>query len=258
MDSLALARSMRGSIGMLAMHWLMAPSTDEKAAAAGMPEGIPGYAVGRLGVLGDCPVDNVVGGAFFWEPEYLATQVRAGRSVMSPHDGAAIFARICQEWGEDHLPSSADTLRLGELSERVVTSASPLGAPTFVGWRDQALPDPGPGRTMQLCQTIRELGFARFCVAVLASEMSPLEAIMSGPTGAWNAKMFGWPEPYPDGEPMVEARGEIEAHANRLHAADFELLDDEERAEFRQLAKAARDHANSKMTASSSVMPPKS
>ena len=242
---------------MLAMHWLMAPSTTEKTVAAGMPDGFAGYAVGRLGVLGDCPVDNVVAAAFFWNPEFLAEQVTAGRAVMSPTEGAAIYAKVCQEWGEDHLDGFEGTVRLGELAERVVTGASPLGAPTFVGWRDQALPDAGPGRTMQLCQTMRELGFARFCTAVLAEGMSPLEAIMSGPTGAWNARMFGWAEPYPDGAPMADARNEIEGKANQLHAPDFDVLNDEERAEFRQLAKAARDYAGTKMTAASSMTPPK-
>ncbi len=241
---------------MLAMHWLMAPSTNDKAAAAGMPEGIPGYAVGRLGVLGDCPVDNVVGGAFFWNPEYLTSQVQAGRAVISPAAGAEVFARICQEWGEFHLDGFDGAERLGELAERVVSSASPLGAPMFVGWRDQTLPESGPGRTMQLCQTLRELGFSRFCTAVMAAGMSPLEAIMSGPTGAWNAKMFGWPEPYPDGESMTEARSQIEAAANLLHAVDFEVLTDDERGEFRLLSKAARDHAGTKMTPTSSAMAP--
>lgn len=258
MDSLPLARSMRGSIGMLAMHWLMAPATNEKAAAAGMPEGVPGYAVGRLGVLGDCPVDNVVGAAFFWEPSYMAEQVRAGRAAMSPREGAGIFARLCQEWGQDHLDGFEGTERLGELAERVVEGASPLGAPMFVGWRDQDLPaEPGPARTMQLCQTLRELGFSRFCSALLASGMSPLDAIMSGPTGAWNAKFFGWPEPYPDGAPNADARNEIEAAANQLHAVDFEVLTDDERVEFKALAKAARDHAGSKMSADSGAALPK-
>ncbi|MGH1491828.1 MAG: helix-turn-helix domain-containing protein [Acidimicrobiales bacterium] len=257
MDSLSLARSMRGSIGMLAMHWLMAPVTNEKAVAAGMPEGIPGYAVGRLGVLGDCPVDNVVGAAFFWEPEYMAAQVRAGRAEMSPHEGAGIFARLCQEWGETHLDGFDGTERLGELAQRVVDAASPMNAPTFVGWRDQELPEPGPARTMQLAQTMRELGFARFCTAVQASGMSPLDAIMSGPTGAWNAKFFGWPEPYPDGAPNVDARNEIEGMANRLHAPDFDVLSDDERDEFKALAKAARDHAGSKMSADSGAALPK-
>lgn len=257
MDSLSLARTMRGSIGMLAMHWLMAPSTNAKAAAAGVPPGIAGYSVGRLGVLGDCPVDNVVGAAFFWEPEYLAEQVRAGRAAMNPSEGAVIYARICQEWGDDHLSGFDGVERLGELAERVVIAASPNGAPTFVGWRDQVLPTAGPGRTMQLCQTLRELGFARFCVAVQAAEMSPLMAIMSGPTGAWNAAMFGWPEPYPDGAGMTDERNEVEALANRLHAHDFEVLTDDERAEFRALSKGARDFAGTKMTDESSATPPR-
>ncbi len=258
MDSLSLARNMRGSIGMLAMHWLMAPSTNAKAKAAGMPEGIAGYAIGRLGVLGDCPVDNVVGAAFFWQPDYLAAQTRAGRAAMSPSEGATIFTRICQEWGADHLDGFEGTLRLGELARRVVDAASPLGAPMFAGWRDQPLPDPGPQQTMQLAQTLRELGFSRFCTAVLAAQMSPLEAIMSGPTGAWNAEMFGWPQPFPDGEPIVEARTKIEEHANRLHATDFEVFTDEERTEFRELARAARNHAGTRMTADSSAMAPRS
>ncbi|MDH3294856.1 MAG: hypothetical protein OER95_11115 [Acidimicrobiia bacterium] len=255
MDSRELAGRMRGSVGLLAMHWLMAPSTSRKATAAGMPGGLAAYAIGRLGVLGDCPIDNVVGAAYFWEPDFLTAQVKAGRAVMSPGEGAAIFARICQEWGEDHLDGFDGTRRLGELTEKVITEASPLGAPLFVGWRDQPLPEPGAGRTMQLCQTLRELGFSRFCVAVQAAGMSPLEAIMSGPTGAWNAEMFGWPEPYPDGAPLTDARNEIEADANRLHAADFEVFTGDERTEFRQLTRAARDHARTRMTADSSSIP---
>ena len=52
MDSVTVARSLRGSIGMLAMDWLMAPSTLEAATAAGLPEGLPAYVMGRFGGLG--------------------------------------------------------------------------------------------------------------------------------------------------------------------------------------------------------------
>ena len=50
------------------------PSTTEQAVEAGMPDGIAGYAVGRLGVLGDCPVDNVVAAAFFWDQTFLQSK----------------------------------------------------------------------------------------------------------------------------------------------------------------------------------------
>ncbi len=241
---------MRGSIGMLAMEWLMAPSTTEKAAAAGLPaDGQAAYAVGRLGVLGDCPVDNVVAAAHFWEPGLMRRMVEEGRAVTAPADGAAVYARICQEWGEDHLTGFEGTERLGELCQKVVESARPHGAPTFVGWRDQPLPEPGPGRTFQLCQTMRELRFGRHSVAVEASGMGPLEAILSGPAGEWNAEFFGWPKPYPDVSGLAEAREEIEAMTDRLHAPDFEVLTDDERAELRALAKAARAHATARAEA---------
>jgi len=258
MDSLSLARSMRGSVGMLAMHWLLCSSTTEKAAAAGMPaDPMHAYAIGRLGVLGDCPVDNVVGAACFWEPDFVRANVRAGRAVMAPRDGAAIYTRICQEWGAAHLAGFDGSDRLGELAERVVNAASPLGAPTFVGWRDMPLPPVGPARTFQLVQVLRELGFARFSTAVLGSDMSPLMAIMSGPTGAWNARMFGWPPPYPDGAPFAEARNAVEAVANRLHSPDFDTLTDDERDEFRTLAKAALAHAAARLTPGTTAAPPK-
>ncbi len=245
MDAVTVARSMRGSIGMLAMAWLMAETTVEKATAAGMPAGTGAYAIGRMGVLGDCPPDNVVAAAYFWNPDTMRQAVHDGRAVMAPADGAAIYARICQEWGEDHLAGFDGAVRLGELCEKVVNHASPLGAPTFVGWRDMPLPEPGPGRTFQLCQTMRELRFGRHAVAVQASGMTPLEAILSGPAGAWNAEFFGWPEPYPDVADLTDERDAIESLTDRLHAPDFETLTDDERAELRELAKAARGHASS-------------
>lgn len=243
MDSLSVARSMRGSIGMLAMEWLMADSTLEKAEARGMPAGQAAYAVGRLGVLGDCPPDNVVAAAFFWEPDHLRRMVADGRAGIAPAEGAKIYAGICAEYGEAKLGGMDDVERLGELLERVVDNASPLGAPTFVGWRDQDRPPPGPGRTFQLAQVMRELRFGRHTVAVLAAGMGPLEAILSGPAGEWNAELFGWQRPYPDVGDLAEQREDIEAATDRLHAPDLDALTGDERAELRVLAKAARAHA---------------
>ncbi|MEM7140921.1 MAG: hypothetical protein AAF548_07790 [Actinomycetota bacterium] len=245
MDSLAVARSMRGSIGMLAMTWLTAPSTLEKGVAAGMPAGFAQYAVGRWGALGDCPVDNVVGAAFFWDPATVRGLVREGRTAIAPDAGARIWSRICAEWGDDHLDGLAGVERLGELLEAVVDAADPANAPLFVGWRDIVDAPVGPGRTFQLAQAMRELRFSRHCVAVQAAGISPLEAILAGPA-AFSAKMFGHPEPYPDASGLGEVRAEIEAHTDRLHARDLDVLDDAQRAELRELAKAARSHADAR------------
>ncbi len=246
MDERSAARSMRGSIGMLAMEWLLADSTTEAAQARGAGEGMGAYAVGRLGVLGDCPVDNVVAAAYFWEPGYMRQMVEQGRAGCAPAEGAAIYAGICQEWGARRLAGMEGVERLGELLEAVVEAAQPHGAPTFVGWRDMPLPEAaGPARTFQLAQTMRELRFGRHCVAVQASGLGPLQAILSGPAGEWNAELFGWPRPYPDVSDVVGLRDEVEALTDDLHAADLAVLGADERAELRELAKAARAHSGS-------------
>lgn len=237
---------MRGSIGMLAMDWLMAPTTAAMANERGLPAGTAGYAIGRLGVLGDCPPDNVVAAAFFWNPETMRAAAVEGWAAFSPAEGAAVYRGICEAWGERVLAGFEGSERLGELCERVVTNASPLGAPTFVGWRDQPLAAVSNGRTFQLCQTMRELRFGRHSVAVQASGMTPLEAILAGPAGEWNAEFFGWPKPYPDVSALGDRRNEIEDATDRLHAPDFECLTPDERAELRQLAKDAKAHAKSK------------
>ena len=60
----------------------------------------------------------------------------------------------------------------------------------------------------------------------------------------WNAEFFGWPKPYPDVGGLSDEREAIESLTDRLHAPDFETLSDDERAELRELAKAARGHAS--------------
>jgi len=240
MDSKTLARSMRSSVGMLAMAWLMDDNTRAVAAERGMGEGMGAYAIGRLGVLGDCPPDNVVAGAYFWNPETMRSMVAEGRAAMSPAEGAQIYNEICQAWGEANLTGMEGIDRLGELLERVVDNAAPHGAPTFVGWRDLPRPAAGPAHTFLMCQTMRELRFGRHAVAVQAAGMSPLEAILSGPAGEWNAEFFGWPKPYPDVSALGDPRDQIEDATDALHAPDFDLLTDDERAEVRVLAKAAR------------------
>lgn len=229
---------------MLAMAWLMDDETKTKAAAKGLPtEDNGAYAVGRLGVLGDCPPDNVVAAAYFWEPNLMRAMVASGRAAVSPSEGAAVYADICRQYGEELLGDFEHNAELGEIMAKIVASADPHGAPTFVGWRDMPLPEgAGPARTFQLAQVMRELRFGRHAVAVQAAGMGPLEAILSGPAGEWNAEFFGWPRPYPEVGDLAEARDQIEAVTDRLHAKDLDVLTPDERARLRELAKAARGH----------------
>jgi len=221
----------------------MDPSTLEKAAPRGLAKGSGAYATGRPGVLGECPVDNVLGAALLCNPDPLRSAPEAGRAVTNPSHAALLWSDLCTEYGEKRLAGMEGAGRLGELLEQVVDAAAPQGAPTFVGWRDMPRPPAGgPAHGFFMAQIMRELRFGRHAVAVQALGMGPLEAILSGPAGEWNAEFFGWPKPYPDVSHLADARDEIESLTDKLHAPDFECLTPEERAEVRELAKAARFH----------------
>ena len=121
MDTTAVARSMRSSIGMLAMDWLMAPSTVAGAIERGLPEGTAGYDVGRLGVLGDVPPDNVVAAAFFWQPDTMRAAAVAGKAAIAP----AAPGRLCT------CPGTARRRAIGSTSQRAMRSGwLPGGAGT--------------------------------------------------------------------------------------------------------------------------------
>jgi hypothetical protein len=188
------------------------------------------------------PVDNVVGAAFFWEPSTVRALWADGGTVVAPREGALIWAGICAEWGEQKLGDFEGAIRLGELLDTVVAAADPANAPLFVAWRELTTAPPGPGRTFQLAQTMRELRFSRHCVAVQATGLTPLEAILAGPAPG-SAAMFGWTEPFPDVTALAPRREEAESLTDRLHARDLDVLSPDERAELRTLAKAARSHA---------------
>ena len=167
------------------------------------------------------------------------TALREAIEKVDPADGAEHYAETCQEWGRTHLDGFDGTHRLAALAERVSTGASPLGAPTFAGWRALPLPQDAPGRASQLMMVLRELRFARHAVAVLAEGLSPLEAVLAGPGGEANAALFGWPEPYPDVSAARDRRDAAEARTDGLCAPDFAVLDEGERTELVDLVNGA-------------------
>ena len=72
--------------------------------------------------------------------------------------------------------------------------------------------------------------------------MTPLEALVSGPYGAANAQMFGWPQPYPDPEGLQEARARVDERTSLLAGRTFEVLDEGERDELVGLVRAVVEH----------------
>ena len=233
------AHAARDAIGTLGGAFQTDPETFERGAELGFPPGFQYYGVGRFGVLGRVDADVVIAAAVFIEPTVLRSTWAEALEKVDPADGAEHYAGTCQAWGRTHLDGFDGVRRLAELAERVSTGASPLGAPTFAGWRALPLPDDAPGRVSQLMMVLRELRFGRHAVAVLAEGLSPLESVLAGSGGEANAALFGWPEPYPDVSAVGDRRKAAEARTDELCAPDFAVLDEGERTELVDLVNGA-------------------
>jgi hypothetical protein len=69
-------------------------------------------------------------------------------------------------------------------------------------------------------------------VAVRASGLTPLQAIIAGPEGETGAVAFGWQPPYPPAGPIVRRLMWAESVANSLAGQAYAALDRAERVEF--------------------------
>jgi hypothetical protein len=200
--------------------FMLHPATMERGAELGF-QPFPWYYAGRCGVLGEVDADVVHAAMVFFPRAMVRKAWEKGIAVMPPADAARHYAEACHTWGRTHLAGAEDLDELCAVAERLVAGIDPIGMPLFAGWAALPLPDDAPARATQLLNVLREHRGGRHAIAVLASALSPLEAIVSGPYGAGNAQFFGWAEPYPDAEPLAEARAAVEAHTDALVAADY-------------------------------------
>lgn len=207
-------------------------STYAKGAELGF-EGIDFYTCGRGGPLGDVDADVVSASFVFFSPTYIREGWERGASAMSRAEASAAFLDCGYAFARRKLgeagggtASDADLVELGDLLARIVDAADHAGAPLFAALR--AVPAPGPddpaARVMHLLDALREHRAALHGAAVLASGISPLQAlshktpIMVG--------IFGWPEAADTSDPAIAERwAEAEAATNRLVTPAFAALD---------------------------------
>jgi hypothetical protein len=127
-----------------------------------------------------------------------------------------------------------------ELAERVIVAAETAGMPLFAAWRAMPIPDDAPAaRAAVLAHLLREHRGAAHLVAIRASGLSPLDAIISGPEGEAGATAFGWQPPYPAFEPLVRRRAWAEALTDRVAGEAYRVLDAKERLELVDMLETA-------------------
>jgi hypothetical protein len=131
--------------------------------------------------------------------------------------------------------------RLADLAERVVRAAELPGLTLFAGWRAEPLPDDAPARAYQLLHVMREWRGSIHVVAVAASGLTPVEAVLASPGGEEQATLFGWEPPFPDVSDLADVRRSAEDLTNDLQISAYETaLDPSERGELVELVGRVR------------------
>ena len=239
----ATAVAAKGPVGSRGGAWMTGPAEEEATAAAGR-QGWQLYFLGRHGVLGDVDPDVVTAAAFVFPADVVRQEWQLARQVMTPQQALDRYLQLCHHWGRERLFDFAAAGRLGDLAANVVDSADVLGLPLFAGWRALPRPEDDAARCAHLLQVMREHRGAAHGVALVATGLAPLVAILAGTGGEANAEDYGWQPPFP----VVthadhEARQRAEQLTDDLVAPGYENLSRDERAELLELLDAALVHA---------------
>jgi hypothetical protein len=215
------------------------PRTMRKARQLGLT-GWAFYVAGRGGALGDVRADTVAGVLGFIAPEAVRDGWEAARKIAPPPDIAAHNLGECCRWGREHLTTFYGLERLVELAERIVVSAEAAAMPLFAAWRAMPIPDDAAGaRAAVLLHLLREHRGAAHLIAIRASNLTPVEAIIAGPEKEAGATAFGWQPPYPAVEPLMRRRAWAEALTDRITGEAYRVIDPAERQELVELMEEA-------------------
>lgn len=217
------------------------PKTMRKARQLGLT-GWAFYVAGRAGALGDVRPDTAAAAMAFIASDAVKDGWEAARRVAPPAEIAGHNLAECCRWGRENLPSFYGLPRFVELAERVVVEADPAGMPLFAAWRAMPIPEDSPAaRAAVLLHLLREHRGGAHVLAVRASALTPLEAIVAGPDGEAGATAFGWQPPYPPYAPLVRKRAWAEALTDRIAGEAYRALEVDERRELVDLLGAALD-----------------
>lgn len=238
MDTLETARASADAVSRIASLFMLDAATYARGAELGFG-GADFYFAGRGGALGAVDADVVSASLYFFNPAHVREVWQRSFGVM-PVDKAAVEFSGCKDrWAAEHRPGEIDAARLADLAGRVGAEAGVAGAPLFAAWRAMPEPDDGDAWSLALhrMNVLRELRGARHGMAVLASGLTPLEAVSV--KTPYMASLFGWEGELPERDPLRDRWKSAEELTNVLMAPAFEVLDDAERTEFVDLGAAA-------------------
>jgi hypothetical protein len=198
--------------------------------------GLSGWAYhvsARAGALGDVRPETVAASLGFIAPEAVIDGWEATAKTSAPMEVATWHLHELCTWGAEQLGGFPRLGRLLELTRRVVTSVDGAGLPLFAAWRAMPVPDQAPGaQAAVMLHLMYEHRLGVHVVAVRASGLTPLQAIIAGPEGETGAVAFGWQPPYPPAGPLVRRLIWADAVADALAGQAYAALGTAERVEL--------------------------
>ncbi|MBL1073738.1 hypothetical protein JK358_04970 [Nocardia sp. 2] len=226
---MSVASAVKDQIQQVGGGFMFSREAKSFAATTGVEGFLPGYTRGRGGVLGDVDAD-VVTAAFGFFPASAIRRAWEATASTPAAKGAEGYLTACQDFGRRKLAGFDQADRLAELLKTVADAADSAGAPLFAGWRALPLAEDAPGRVLQLITVLRELRGGLHLLAVRASGLTPLQAVLIAgspiTTGPQQARSYGWPEPFEEITPELKGRWmQAETITDELIAPAFAALD---------------------------------
>ena len=228
--------------------WMTGPPTDQLAALLGIASGSDLWIVGRAGVLGDCDASVAAAGLGFLAPQRVRAAWEAVPAGLTHRQVADAYTELCCRWGATELAKfdAARMARLDDLGRRIADAADGSLGVVFAGWRAQPQPDDVNARVALTMHVLRELRGGAHIIAVNASGITPLDAVLASPappprSGPVWAEHLGWTGPFADITEAREARREAERLTSRILVPIYASIGDEALDEFAELVETTRN-----------------
>ncbi|MEV4704133.1 SCO6745 family protein [Actinoplanes sp. NPDC049316] len=226
------AANARAGLASLVGAFAESPQTLRRARLMGL-SGWAYHVAARAGALGDVRPETAAAAIGFIAPDALTDGWEAAAKTSPPVEVATWHLHELCRWGVDQLGDFPRVNRLLELTGRVVDAVDCAGLPLFAAWRAMPVPDASPGaQAAVMLHLLHEHRLGVHVVAVRASGLTPLQAIIAGPEGETGAVAFGWQPPYPPAGPIVRRLMWAESVADSLAGQAYAALDLGERVEL--------------------------
>ncbi|ASW96755.1 evbL [Mycobacterium intracellulare] len=238
-DMFDAARASGAPVEQAVALFMLHPETFAESVASGYENPFAGYVAGRGGVLGEATGVTVSSVFTVFEPNFLRALWEEGVAVHGARGAAELYWAQAAGFARKYLAGAEGLDRIAALGEEIVAATPGAGLPLYAGWRAMPLADDAPARALQVMFILRELRGGVHLNALTISGITPVEAHMLN-KGHQYTTMFGWPEPFADGEDKQQRYAEVEQTTNRRMTEVFAAtLDRGEAGELARLSTGA-------------------